>query len=60
MTVSTLPFISVMERYSVEQDSDPGSGVDKVETTAGVWQQSDSTCSATDNFQHTQNPHAHA
>ena len=37
-----------------------GSGVNKVETTAGVWQQSGFTCSAADNFQHTQNPHAHA
>ena len=39
---------------------DTGSGVDKVETTVGVWQQSGFTCSAADNFQHTQNPHAHA
>ena len=37
-----------------------GSGVNKVETTAGVWQQSVFTCSAADSFQHTQNPHAHA
>ena len=28
----------------------------KMETTAGVWQQSGFTCSAADNFQHTQNP----
>ena len=27
-----------------------------METTAGVWQQSSFICSATDNFQHTQNP----
>ena len=32
----------------------------KMETTAGVWQQSGFTFSAADNFQHTQNPHAHA
>ena len=34
---------------------DTGSGVNKVETTAGVWQQSGFTCSAADSFQHTQN-----
>ena len=39
---------------------DTGSGVSKVETTAGVRQQSGFTFSAADNFQHTQNPHAHA
>ena len=39
---------------------DTGSGVNKVETTAGVWQQSGLTCSAAYNFQHTQNPHLHA
>ena len=50
-----------MEWWSVEQDSDPGSGVgQKCKTTAGVWQQSGFTCSAADNFQHTQNPHAYA
>ena len=49
-----------MEWWNVEQDSDPGSGVNKVETTAGIRQQSDFTFSAADNFQHTQNPHAHA
>ena len=32
---------------------DTGSGVNKVETTAGVWQQPGFTCSAADNFQHT-------
>ena len=32
---------------------DTGSGVNKVETTAGVWQQSVFTCSAADSFQHT-------
>ena len=32
----------------------------KMETTAGVLQQSGFICSAADNFQHTQNPHAHA
>ena len=32
---------------------DTGSGV-KVETTAGVWQQLGFTCTAADNFQHTQ------
>ena len=36
------------------------SGVNKVETTAGVRQQSVFTCSAADSFQHTQNHHAHA
>ena len=35
------------------KDSEPGSGVNKVETTAGVWQQSGFTFSAADNFQHT-------
>ena len=38
---------------SGQNDSDPGSGVNKVETTAGVWQQSVFTCSAADSFQHT-------
>ena len=33
---------------------DTGSGVNKVETTAGVLQQSVFTCSAADSFQHTQ------
>ena len=32
---------------------DTGSGVSKIETTAGVWQQSGFICSAADNFQHT-------
>ena len=32
----------------------------KIETTAGVRQQSGFICSAADNFQHTQNPHSHA
>ena len=32
----------------------------KMETTAGVRQQSGFICSAADNFQHTQNPHSHA
>ena len=32
---------------------DTGNGVNKVETTAGVWQQSVFTCSAADSFQHT-------
>ena len=44
----------------VVQGQDTGSGVNKVETTAGVWQQSVFTCSAADSFQHTQNHHAHA
>ena len=44
----------------VVKGQDTGSGVNKVETTAGVWQQSVFTCSATDSFQHTQNPHVHA
>ena len=39
---------------------DTGSGVNKMETTAGVRQQSGFICSAADNFQHTQNPHSHA
>ena len=47
-------WLYVMERWNVEQDSDPGSGVNKMETTAGVWQQSGFICSAADNFQHTQ------
>ena len=33
---------------------DTGSGVNKMETTAGVWQQSGFICSAADNFQHPQ------
>ena len=37
----------------VVKGQDTGSGVNKVETTAGVWQQSDFTCSAADNVQHT-------
>ena len=45
----------VMER-SGEVGQDTGSGVSKMETTAGVWQQSGFICSAADNFQHTQNP----
>ena len=44
----------------VVQGQDTGNGVNKVETTAGVWQQSRFTCSAADSFQHTQNHHAHA
>ena len=32
----------------------------KMETTAGVRQQSGFICSAADNFEHTQNPHSHA
>ena len=44
----------------VVKGQDTGSGVNKVETTAGVWQQSGFTCSAADNFHHTQNHHAHA
>ena len=44
----------------VVKGQDTGSGVNKVETTAGVWQQSVFTCSAADSFQHTQNHHAHA
>ena len=54
------PLILLSQRQScngaasgVEQDSDPGNGVNKVETTAGVWQQSVFTCSAADSFQHT-------
>ena len=43
-----------------EWSKETGSGVNKVETTAGVWQQSRFTCSAADSFQHTQNHHAHA
>ena len=35
------------------EGQDTGSGVSKMETTAGVWQQSGFICSATDNFQHT-------
>ena len=38
---------------SGQNDSDPGSGVNKVETTAGVAQESVFTCSAADSFQHT-------
>ena len=45
----------VMERWSVE-GQDTGSGVSKMETTAGARQQSGFICSAADNFQHTQNP----
>ena len=45
--------------WSVE-GQDTGSGVSKMETTAGVRQQSGFICSAADNFQHTQNPHSHA
>ena len=37
----------------VVKGQDTGSGVNKVETTAGVWQQSVFTCSAADSFQHT-------
>ena len=37
----------------VVKGQDTGSGVNKVETTAGVWQQSRFTCSAADSFQHT-------
>ena len=44
---------------AVVKGQDTGSGVNQMETTAGVWQQSGFTCSAADNFQHTQNPHAH-
>ena len=51
--------LSVMVRWSKDR-TQAGSGVNKMETTAGVWQQSGFTCSAADNFQHTQNPHAHA
>ena len=32
----------------------------KMETTAGVQQQSGFIATAADNFQHTQNPHSHA
>ena len=42
---ASLGLTSVMERWS--------SGVNKMETTAGVWQQSGFICSAADNFQHT-------
>ena len=42
------------------EGQDTGSGVRKMETTAGVCQQSGFICSAADNFQHTQNPHSHA
>ena len=49
-----------MQGSGVVKGQDTGSGVNKMETTAGVWQQSGFICSATDNFQHTQNPHAHA
>ena len=35
------------------EGQDTGSGVSKMETTAGVWQQSGFNCSATDNFWHT-------
>ena len=48
-----------MEWWSVE-GQDPGSGVSKMETTAGVWQQSGFICSAADNFQYSPNPHSHA
>ena len=44
--------INVMVWWSVE-GQDTGSGVSKMETTAGIWQQSGFICSAADNFQHT-------
>ena len=53
------PLILLSQRQScqwcggVVQGQDTGNGVNKVETTAGVWQQSRFTCSAADSFQHT-------
>ena len=40
------------------EGQDTGSGVSKMETTAGVQQQSGFICSAADNFQHTESSHA--
>ena len=51
---------SILCNGAVVKGQDTGSGVNKMETTAGVWQQSGFICSAADNFQHTQNLHAHA
>ena len=42
-----------MERWSVEQDRTQAAESVKMETTAGVRQQSGFICSAADNFQHT-------
>ena len=53
MCVCVYIYVCVMEWWSVE-GQDTGSGVSKMETTAGVWQQSGFICSAADNFQHTQ------
>ena len=52
------PLILLSQRQSCNgvassTGQDTGSGVNKVETTAGVWQQSVFTCSAADSFQHT-------
>ena len=43
----------VVMGWRVVMGQDTGSGVNKVETTAGVWQRSVFTCSAADSFQHT-------
>ena len=56
----TLSLLYICNGVEWFKGQDTGSGVNKVETTAGVRQQSGFTFSAADNFQHTQNPHAHA
>ena len=53
-----MPVANVMVWWTIE-GQDTGRGVSKMETTAGVRQQSGFICSAADNFQHTQNRHAH-
>ena len=64
VTVTIMYYSNLQVNYMcngvVVKGQDTGSGVNKVETTAGVWQQSVFTCSAADSFQHTQNHHAHA
>ena len=60
--IDSLPFATVVfwlhlkidvMGWRVAKGQDTGSGVNKVETTAGVLQQSVFTCSAADSFQHT-------
>ena len=59
LSLSIYIYIYIMERSGRRTVTHAAESV-KMETTAGVWQQSGFICSAADNFQHLQNPHAHA